>query len=146
MVIVAAVDRSGRATSVVREAETLAKAFGEAVHVVHSLTRSEFVSLGTTSAQAGEPLDMDEIRAAAAEMAAESVPSLTVPYETTGLVGDPADAIIDYANETDARYIVVCPRRRSPTGKVLFGSVAQDILLGANCSVVSYTGADTESD
>nr|WP_268762303.1 universal stress protein [Halorubrum saccharovorum] len=42
-----------------------------------------------------------------------------------------------YADERDARYIVVSPRRRSKTGKVLFGSVAQSILLNATTPVVS---------
>jgi len=143
MVVVAAVDRSGRSAHVVSEAASLAAAFDEAVHVVHALTRSEFIDLGLTSAQAEEPKDMDEIRSAAAEMAEDSVSGLDVPYETVGLVGNPADEVIEYADEQDASYIVVSPRRRSRTGKMLFGSVAQSILLNASCPVVS-TLADGE--
>ncbi|MDS0293694.1 universal stress protein [Halogeometricum luteum] len=137
MVIVGAVDRSNRTTTVVREAERLAEAFDDTVHFVHALTRSEFVNLGRTSAQADDPLDMEQVRDAAAEMAEEAVTDVSVDYETVGLVGDPADEIIGYAEERDARYIVVRPRRRSPTGKVLFGSVAQSILLDATCPVVT---------
>nr|WP_268762304.1 universal stress protein [Halorubrum saccharovorum] len=73
MTIVAAVDRSERASNVVDEAAALARAFDEPVHVVHALTRSEFLDLGITSAQAEEPKDMNEIREAASEMAAEAV-------------------------------------------------------------------------
>ncbi|RDZ65656.1 universal stress protein [Haloferax sp. Atlit-12N] len=142
MVVVAAVDRSGRSSHVVAEAASLAAAFDEPVHVVHALTRSEFVDLGLTSAQAEEPKDMAEIRSAAAEMAEDAVPELSVPYETVGLVGNPAEEVTEYADEQDASYIVVSPRRRSRTGKMLFGSVAQSILLNASCPVVSTLAAE----
>lgn len=138
MVIVGAVDKSARDAEVVREAEQLAQAFDDTVHFVHALTRTEFVKRGKTSAQAGKPLDLDQIRTAAAEMAEEAVTDVTIDYETAGLVGNPADAIVDYADEQGARYIVVSPRRRSPTGKVVFGSVAQSIMLNAPCPVVTY--------
>lgn len=140
MVLIGTVYGSDSAADMVREAERLARAFGDTVHFVHALTRSEFVDLGRTNAQDGEPLDMDQIREAAAEIAEESVVSADVPYETVGLVGDPATEIVEYADEQDARYIVVSPRRRSPAGKALFGSVAQSILLEANCPVVTYVG------
>lgn len=137
--IVAAVDRSDRAAHVVEEAATLAAAFDDTVHVVHALTRSEFLDIGLTGAQAEKPLDMDDIRSAAAEMAADAVSDLDVPYEVVGLVGDASDEITEYAADRDARYIVVCPQVRSRTGKILFGSVAQSILLNATCPVVSST-------
>lgn len=138
MVIIGTVYGSDRTADIVREAERLARAFDDTVHFVHALTRSEFVDLGRTSAQAGDPLDMDQVRAAAADIAEESIVNVDVPYETVGLVGDPANEIVEYADEQDARYIVVAPRSRSPAGKALFGSVAQSILLEANCPVVTH--------
>ncbi|MDJ1433684.1 universal stress protein [Halostagnicola sp. A-GB9-2] len=139
MVVVAAVDRSNGASDVVSEAERLATEFDESIHVVHALTRSEFVTLGTANAQADQPLNLDQIREEAAKMAAEAVLEIDERHETVGLVGDPADEIIDYANEVTARYVVVRPRRKSPAGKALFGSVAQSILLDANCPVVTVS-------
>ena len=44
---------------------------------------------------------------------------------------DPGTEIIKLAEEIDADVIAVAGRNRSPTGKVLFGSVAQDVMLGA---------------
>ena len=46
--------------------------------------------------------------------------------------GDPAEKIISVANEIGADTIALTGRKRSPTGKVLFGSVTQSVLLSAN--------------
>jgi nucleotide-binding universal stress UspA family protein len=137
MAIIAAVDRSEKSSRVVDESARLAAAFDDTVHVVHALTRSEFLDLGITGAQTENSKDMEQIRSAAAEMAEQSVSGLDVPYETIGLVGEPADAVVEYAKEQNAKYIVVGPRKRSRTGKALFGSKAQSILLNATCPVVS---------
>lgn len=49
---------------------------------------------------------------------------------------EPAQDIVDFADEIDAKLIVIGVRKRSPTGKLLFGSVARDIILHANKPVV----------
>ena len=139
MVIVAAVDRSARADEVIRQAETLAEAFDDTIHVVHVLTTSKFVDLGRTRAEEGDPVDMDQVISVAANIAEEAAASLDGPFEAVGLMGDPADNVVNYADEQGARYIVVAGRKRSPAGKVLFGSVAQSILLNAECPVVMST-------
>ncbi|THE66315.1 universal stress protein [Salinadaptatus halalkaliphilus] len=54
-------------------------------------------------------------------------------YEIRGAVGDHGTAIVDLANEADADRVVVGGRRRSPTGKAVFGSTAQEVLLSAPC-------------
>jgi len=41
----------------------------------------------------------------------------------------PADAILDMTREYDADQVVMGSRKRSPTGKVIFGSVSQQVLL-----------------
>ncbi|MFC4357206.1 universal stress protein [Halobium salinum] len=54
--------------------------------------------------------------------------------ETEQLVrgNDPAEDVLQYVEEVDADELVVGVRKRNPTAKVVFGSVAQDILLNAN--------------
>lgn len=55
----------------------------------------------------------------------------------TSTLSDPADAVVQVAQEERARLIVLGLRRRSPVGKVLLGSTAQRILLGATCPVLT---------
>ena len=46
--------------------------------------------------------------------------------------GDPADTIVEVAAELDVDGITMSGRRRSPTGKMLFGSTTQSVLLAAD--------------
>jgi nucleotide-binding universal stress UspA family protein len=57
--------------------------------------------------------------------------------------GDPAEAIIETADELDADMIVLAARKRTPTGKVIFGSVTQAVILGTERPVlVCSAGTD----
>lgn len=135
MVIVAAADKSDRASAVVEQANELAEAFDDTVHVVHVMKRSEVVQ----AEQTDEPVPVDALRSKAAEVSSEILDrcAVSVESEAVGLIGDPASEIVKYASEHDVRYIVVSPERKSQTGKILFGSVAQSVLLDAPCPVVS---------
>lgn len=50
---------------------------------------------------------------------------------------DPADDLVNVANEVDAEFIVIGLRRRSPVGKLILGSNAQRVLLDAPCPVLA---------
>lgn len=50
---------------------------------------------------------------------------------------DVGDAVVSVASELDADLVVVALRRRTPVGKLLMGSVAQRILLKADCPVLA---------
>ncbi|MHC3437684.1 universal stress protein [Natrialbaceae archaeon A-gly3] len=50
--------------------------------------------------------------------------------------GDTAESLIQRADEHDAEMIVVAGRKRSPTGKAVFGSVTQDVILGTDRPVL----------
>lgn len=52
----------------------------------------------------------------------------------------PADGILGLAEEFDADQIVMGSRKRSPTGKVVFGSVAQQVLLESSVPVTVVGG------
>lgn len=57
--------------------------------------------------------------------------------------GDAATEIVAMADEVDADIICVGGRKRSPTGKALFGSVAQSVILSTDRPVV-VTGSGQE--
>lgn len=50
---------------------------------------------------------------------------------------DPSEDLVAVAEETGAELIVIGLRRRSPVGKLLLGSNAQEILLNAECPVLA---------
>ncbi len=55
-------------------------------------------------------------------------------------VADEPDAVAD---EVDADLIVIGLRRRTPVGKLILGSTAQRILLGATCCVLAVKASDS---
>ncbi|MFC6905745.1 universal stress protein [Halalkalicoccus tibetensis] len=135
MPVIAAVDRGEPTDRIVTEGRALADAFDTDLHVVHVLSRSEFVELERTSVEkSGETVDMDRIRDYATKVAKEAAQDGDT---CVGLVGDAADQLAEYAEDHDASYLVVGGRRRSPVGKALFGSVTQEVLLSAPVPVVT---------
>jgi nucleotide-binding universal stress UspA family protein len=50
---------------------------------------------------------------------------------------DPADDLINVANEVSAELLVIGLRRRTPVGKLILGSNAQRVLLDAPCPVLA---------
>ena len=55
----------------------------------------------------------------------------------------PAEDIVACARITGAELIIIGLRNRTKTGKYLMGSVAQDVLLSAPCSVLAVRADDT---
>lgn len=68
--------------------------------------------------------------------------SAGIGFAVRGEVGDDAGmTVVAVADEVGADLIVVGGRQRSPAGKAVFGSTAQQILLNANCPV-TYVRTD----
>lgn len=140
MVIIAAVDRSARSEYVVAQASKLSEAFDAPVHAIHVLTPREFREMEEDSYQdTRQTIPMEKIREFAEDVAANALDSAGVTGTSKGLIGRASSEILSYATEESAEYIVVGPRKRSPAGKALFGSVAQSILLDADIPVVSVS-------
>jgi nucleotide-binding universal stress UspA family protein len=87
------------------------------------------------SKRGGDASDADEIRAGEAALAAvEEALGDRVAVETHQYVrgNDPAEDVLEHATAVDADELVIGIRKRNPTAKVVFGSVAQDLLLGSD--------------
>ncbi|MBA2559257.1 MAG: universal stress protein [Propionibacteriales bacterium] len=67
-----------------------------------------------------------------------------VKHEVRQLVRglDPAEDLINVAEEVSAELIIIGLRRRSPVGKLILGSNAQRILLDAPCPVLAVKAAE----
>jgi len=63
-----------------------------------------------------------------------------VAVEKRRVHGEPAEEILTAADEISADRIVMCGRKKTPVGKVLFGSVTQSVLLNAETPVTVIYG------
>lgn len=138
MTILAAIDGDEGTADVVAEASRLAEKFNEPLHVLFAYERAEHSSLVTENITIKERrrLDDDEIQLLASDLASEAAMGVTDQYEAIGRRGNPAEEIVAHADDTDASYIVIGGKRRSPAGKALFGSVTQSVLLDTDRPVL----------
>lgn len=143
MTILAGVGSGEQDEDVIETAQDLATAFGENVVVVHVMSDNEFTSRRENRSdyyQDDAVADAAEYAQERAEAALDIDDLRTVTgIETDGTVGDPATLLLEKGTEHDARYIVIGGRKRTPVGKVIFGSVTQSILLDSNVPVVTVT-------
>lgn len=65
-----------------------------------------------------------------------------IEVEVEGYGGDAARALLNVADEHDADQIVLAGRKRTPTGKVLFGSVTQSVILDTERPVLVCSAED----
>lgn len=59
-----------------------------------------------------------------------------IEYEYRSRTGDPVRKILNVADEEDVEAICLTGRKRSPAGKMLFGSVTQSVVLGTDRSIM----------
>lgn len=67
-----------------------------------------------------------------------------IPHRIRELVrgNTPGEDLLEAAKEEDADLLVIGIRRRSPVGKLVLGSNAQDILLHADCPVLAVKAGE----
>ena len=129
------------------ETIAVARAAGTNVVVLHVFTESGYEN---SIDQLGFDPDRETVtpnevakRLADVQTVASRLDETDIEYEIRGRIGDAGDQICDVAADVDADRIVVGGRKRSPTGKALFGSTAQSVILSAPCPV-TFVRSDTE--
>jgi nucleotide-binding universal stress UspA family protein len=103
-----------------------AKLRGGRLVVVNASRGDAFVDAGYAGVQ-----EIERVKSRLAEAGVE--------YELRQLVRghEPAEEVVDLAEELGAELIVIGMRHRSAVGKLLLGSTAQRILLDARCPVLA---------
>jgi nucleotide-binding universal stress UspA family protein len=123
---------------------------GGRVYVLHVFEREEYDDLREKlRIDPDSETTPDDVarRQSNANGAADRLADRGVDVTVRGALGDEADAILATATDIGADMVVVGGRKRSQTGKLLFGSTAQDVLIGADCPVtfVKARAADDET-
>ncbi|MFC7200490.1 universal stress protein [Halospeciosus flavus] len=111
--------------------------------LAHVFTDDEFEST-LKSLGVDEPSDVtpDEVarRHATIRTISRRIDAEGLDYEVRGAIGPHGEEIVDLATEIDADLVIVGGRKRSPTGKAVFGSTAQEVMLSAPCPVTFVRG------
>ena len=138
--MVVGTDGSDTAGQAVRQATELAKAIGAKVHLVSAY---EPVSEGRLREERQQvPGDLQwmvnprEDVTQTLESAAEGLRAAGIDVETHAREGDPADAILDVAEEQEADLIVVGNKGMTGAKRFLLGSVPNKVSHHAPCSVM----------
>jgi len=138
--IVVGTDGSETATQAVRQATDLARAVGAKLELVSAYEPVPAQRLNQERRQAPEDLqwaispreDVDATLEAAAAVAREA----GVAVEVYPRQGDPADAILDVAEEREADLIIVGNKGMTGAKRFLLGSVPNKVSHHAPCSVL----------
>jgi nucleotide-binding universal stress UspA family protein len=69
-----------------------------------------------------------------------------VQFETRQIPGDPGDRIISTADEEKAALIVLGTHGRTGLDRVLLGSVAEKVVRGAHCPVMTVCGTEAAAE
>lgn len=116
---------------------------GADVVLAHVFTDEEFE-------RAASRLDFDELeevapldvanRHATVRDIGDRLDDAGIEYRITSAIGNHGESIVDLASEEDADLVVVGGRKRSPTGKAVFGSTAQTVMMESPAPVTFVRG------
>jgi nucleotide-binding universal stress UspA family protein len=138
--IVVGTDGSETANEAVRQATELAKSVGASIDLVSAYEPVSGARLREEAQQV--PKDMEwmvnprEDVDATLKQAAEDIDEAGVKVQTHAREGDPADAILDVAEERGAGLIVVGNKGMTGAKRFLLGSVPNKVSHHAPCSVL----------
>lgn len=147
MVILAAVGEKRDPTPIIETAHELATAFDDELQVLHVLpedgSESHLDAIRSIDAHSDKSFSVEgdrgeDIATRFIERALGEDPDGDV--SAIGHIGDPTEEILSAVKRTEPRYLVLGGKNRSPTGKALFGSVTQSVILNSDRPVVTVKG------
>ena len=149
MVILAAIDEKKRSRIVAEIASDLAATYDDTLVALHVVPKDEFESHQKSLRGIPEFEDFSIAqKSESAERFARDFVLETIDdidrqrLDARGRVGDVTEEILAEASSLEPRFLVMSGRQRSPTGKAIFGSTVQQVLLKAECPVVTQLSAE----
>lgn len=143
MPVIGAIDEIKRSEEVVKIVCDLADTYDDTAIFLHVIPQEEYEKHRRVIADVVEfnnftlNQEADSAERFAEQFVQENAEEIPSSIEYRGRVGDIATEILKETEEVEPRFLVISGRRRSPTGKALFGDRAQKILLNAECPVVT---------
>jgi nucleotide-binding universal stress UspA family protein len=138
--IVVGTDGSETANEAVRQATELAKAVGASIYLVSAFEPVGNQRLREERQQVPDDMqwmvnEREDVNATL-ERAKEQISAAGVDVQNFARQGDPADAILDVAEEQNADLIIVGNKGMSGAKRFLLGSVPNKVSHHAPCSVM----------
>ena len=129
MKILVGYDGSNMSKAALELAKKRAKVWGAKIDVVNCMAQSRKLEYGDIR-KVEQKLE-DEVR--------HILNSENIPYETQLVISslESGEDLVQFAEENKIDEIIIGVRKKSKTGKLLFGSTAQYVILNAPCPVVS---------
>jgi nucleotide-binding universal stress UspA family protein len=131
--IVYSTDFSPASQAALPLATALARDSGATLVIAHAVEPPTVYSAGDFAI--GLPMTEERTREALDELA---VPDPQVKVERRLLDGEPARALVRLADELNADLIVMGTHGRTGLSRLVMGSVAEGVMRGAHCPVLTY--------
>ena len=142
----AVVEATEAAKDLVREAAELADGVGAELVLVHVTDEEAYAERReamekipdhTVAYSVGRA--SDGARDFAEDIGKEVLGDTDIKFEAIGRVGDKRDRILETADRYGCDHVFLTGRKRSPTGKAIFGDTAQQIILDFDGAVTVVT-------
>jgi len=138
-ILLAVEDNQKRMEPAIEYTVEAAEAHNAEVVLFHVYEPSEFDELlEGTHQESADPAEQAK-RNATISMAAATMRDANIEFEITAETGSPSSEITEYVADHDIDQVCIGGRNRSPAGKIVLGSVSQDVLLSVDvpCTLVS---------
>lgn len=141
------VDASESAKELLREAGEIAMAMGADLTLLHVTSEAEFEedrkAMSDIGASEYSEYSVEQAKEGASQfardLADEVIEEFDMGCDALGEVGDKADVVLATIQEHDCDHVFIAGRKRSPTGKAIFGDAAQKVILNSNVPVTVVT-------